>query len=188
MIIIGITGTLGAGKGTIVEYLISKGFHHYSAREFLISKLKERGLEINRDSMTQIANKLRKEFGPAYVIDKLYDNAVLQGENCVIESIRTIGEVEMLRKKDNFYLFAVDADQNLRYSRIKQRKSHTDDISFEKFVSDEEREMNSKDENSQNLRATIERADFVFQNNKSIEDLNIKIEEVLVKILKENNK
>lgn len=187
MIIIGITGTLGAGKGTIVEYLISKGFHHYSAREFLISKLKERGLEINRDSMTQIANKLRKEYGPAYVIDSLYDNAVLQGENCVIESIRTIGEVEMLRKKDNFYLFAVDADQNLRYSRIKQRKSQTDNISFEKFISDEEREMNSLDENSQNLRATIERADYVFQNNSTIEALNKSVEEVLDKILNKIN-
>ena len=93
----------------------------------------------------------------------------------------------MLRKKDNFYLFAVDADQNLRYSRIKQRKSHTDDISFEKFVSDEEREMNSKDENSQNLRATIERADFVFQNNSTIEALNKSVEEVLDKILNKIN-
>ena len=36
MIIIGITGTLGAGKGTIVEYLVGKkGFKHYSVRELL---------------------------------------------------------------------------------------------------------------------------------------------------------
>ena len=33
MIIIGITGTLGAGKGTIVDYLVKqKGFVHYSVR------------------------------------------------------------------------------------------------------------------------------------------------------------
>ena len=35
MIIIGITGTIGAGKGTIVELLIKKGFKHYSVRDFL---------------------------------------------------------------------------------------------------------------------------------------------------------
>lgn len=36
MHIIGITGTLGAGKGTIVEYLKDKkGFAHFSVREFL---------------------------------------------------------------------------------------------------------------------------------------------------------
>jgi len=33
--IIGITGTLGAGKGTIVEILKKKWFGHYSVREFL---------------------------------------------------------------------------------------------------------------------------------------------------------
>ena len=36
MITIGITGTLGAGKGTIVDYLIEKrGFVHYSVRAFI---------------------------------------------------------------------------------------------------------------------------------------------------------
>ena len=33
-IIIGITGTLGAGKGTVVEYLKKKSFKHYSVRSF----------------------------------------------------------------------------------------------------------------------------------------------------------
>ena len=37
MIIIGITGTLGAGKGTIVAYLIeTRQFMHYSVRRYLI--------------------------------------------------------------------------------------------------------------------------------------------------------
>ena len=36
MRIVGITGTLGAGKGTVVEYLTQqKGFKHYSARGLL---------------------------------------------------------------------------------------------------------------------------------------------------------
>ena len=37
MKIIGITGTIGAGKGTIVDYLVKqKNFKHYSVRNFLI--------------------------------------------------------------------------------------------------------------------------------------------------------
>lgn len=179
MIIIGITGTIGAGKGTIVEYLESRDFLHFSAREFIVSKVKERNLSINRDSMTLIANELREKHNPAYIIENLYNIAKEKGNNCVIESIRTIGEVEMLKDKENFYLFAIDADIELRYSRIRQRKSETDNISFEKFLEDEKREMQSSNPNSQNLRACIERSDYLFLNNSSIEDLNQKLEETL---------
>ncbi|HEX3095769.1 MAG TPA: AAA family ATPase, partial [Patescibacteria group bacterium] len=45
MIIIGITGTAGSGKGTVVEYLVSKyGFKHYSARGFITEELVRRNL------------------------------------------------------------------------------------------------------------------------------------------------
>ena len=57
-------------------------------------------------------------------------------------------------------LFAVDADQRLRYERITARKSATDSVSFDKFAADEAREMDSAgDPNKQNLRACIEAAD-----------------------------
>ena len=37
--IIGITGTLGAGKGTVVDFLKEKGFRHFSVRDYLIKIL-----------------------------------------------------------------------------------------------------------------------------------------------------
>ena len=43
MNIIGITGTIGAGKGTIVDYLVKeKGYVHYSVREFLAEEVDAR--------------------------------------------------------------------------------------------------------------------------------------------------
>jgi dephospho-CoA kinase len=71
MIIIGITGTLGAGKGTIVDYLIQEeDFEHYSVRGFLLEEMKKMGMPENRDSMTRLANKLRAAFGPSYITDQ----------------------------------------------------------------------------------------------------------------------
>lgn len=180
MIIIGITGTNGAGKGTIVECLVNKyNFKHFSARDFITKEIQARGMEVNRDSMVAVANDLREKNGPGYVAEELFKNALESGENCIIESIRTIGEIESLRNKGKFVLLAVDADPRLRYERITQRLSKTDDVTYEKFLSDEEREMTSDDPNKQNLRKCIELADFLIKNDGTIDDLNKEIENIL---------
>ena len=183
MLIIGITGTLGAGKGTIVEFLTSqKGFVHYSVREFLKKKLLEIGLETNRDTLTMVANQLREANSASYVTDQLYEEALQSGSNCIIESIRTPGEIASLRKTGNFVLFAVDADPKIRYKRIYLRGSETDKISYEVFIANEAREMQSTNPNHQNLAACIQLADFVFSNNGTVSDLQESVEGVLCKL------
>lgn len=183
MITIGITGTLGAGKGTIVDYLIEKkGYVHYSVRAYLTEEIKRRGLEVNRDTMTMVGNDLRATHSPSYIVEQLYEKAQASGKNCIIESVRTPGEVAALRGKPNFYLFAIDADPKVRYERIVIRGSETDHVSFETFIANEQREMTSDDPNKQNLKVCIDQADYCFDNGGSIEELRNKVEVVLQQI------
>lgn len=180
MIIIGITGTIGAGKGTVVDYLKERhGFLHFSVREYLTDILKKEGKPVNRDTFTARANQLRYENHPAFIIEELYHLAEIQGKNAILESIRTSGEIELLRSKGNFYLLAIDATPELRFNRILQRNSETDKISFDKFKSDEKREMNSTDPNKQNLQACIAGADHVILNQGSIKELESNVESFL---------
>lgn len=180
MITIGITGTLGAGKGTVVEYLAhKKNLAHYSVRDFLREELEKRRMPVNRDTLTAIANTLRAKHGPAYLIEQLLLKAKTANNNCIIESIRTPGEVESLRKHENFFLLAVDADTRLRYKRIRSRNSETDQVSYHRFLHNEEREMHSTDPNKQNLAACIHLADYVIVNNGSLKNLHRSIEDFL---------
>lgn len=108
--IIGIAGTIGAGKGTVVDFLVKeKGFTHVSARMIWTRELEARGLPVNRDSMTKLANELRAEHGPAYFMEQAL-SVKSDNSSVVIESVRTVGEVELLRRNGGV-LLAVDADQ-----------------------------------------------------------------------------
>jgi dephospho-CoA kinase len=183
MIIIGITGTLGSGKGTIVKYLVrEKGFTHYSVREYLLEEIRKRNLPENRDSMVMVANELRQNNSPSYITDQLFKQALKQNSDVIIESIRTPGEAESLRSKGEFYLFAVDADPKIRFNRIKLRNSETDQIDFDTFIANEKREMTATDPNKQNLNKCREMADFVFMNDGNREDLNQAVDNVLTQI------
>ena len=188
--IIGISGTLGAGKGTVVEFLKERGFAHYSVREFLVEEILKRGLDVNRDNMVSVANDLRAKFGAAYIVEELHGRAMERGGDCVIESVRCVGEVEALREKSKvqspkskvgFVLWAVDADVESRYARIVERGSSTDMISFDDFVRQEGSEMKNENPLKQNLKACIEMADVCFRNDWTIGELKGKVLKALDK-------
>ena len=180
--IIGLTGTLGAGKGAVADYLVKeKGFSHHSVREFLIQEIKRRGMPVDRDSMVIVANDLRAKQGPSYMIEQLYEHAKQKGGDAIIESIRAPGEAEAIKKKGGV-LFAVDAKQELRYSRIRSRASETDDVSFEQFKQNEQREMASEDPNRQNISRCISMADRIISNNGTIDDLKKEVDRILEEI------
>ena len=163
---------MGAGKGTIVNYFVNNhGFKHFSVRKYLSDKLDEYGLFVNRKNMVDLGNKLRADNHPAYIVEQLYLLAKESGGNCVIESIRTPGEVKFL-KQFSFYLLAVDADVRKRYDRVVGRGSVTDMVSFDGFIADEKREMGSSDPNKQNIGECIRLADMIFYNSGSVDDLH----------------
>ena len=178
--IIGITGKAGAGKGVVVDYLVQqKGFKHFSARGFIVEEIEKRGLSVDRENMIAVANDLRAKHSPSYIIESLYAQALERGGDAVIESIRTPGEVEALKGAQDFCLFAIDAPVDMRYERIKARRSETDFVTFEKFKAEDDLESFSTDPTKQNVSVCITMADFVFKNFGTVEELYEKVDKVL---------
>lgn len=174
--IIGITGTDGAGKGEVVDYLKTKGFVHYSARDLIVAEIKKRGLEVHRPQMKLVGNALREEFGGDMLIAKsLLQKETDGSKDCIIESLRTVDEANSLHTKGGV-LLAIDADQRLRYERIHGRGSETDNISFKEFVEQDEAESVSDNPAEQNKKAVMQLADHVIMNDGTIEELHAKVE------------
>lgn len=180
--IIGITGTLGAGKGTVVEYLVSKkGFKHFAVSDtFLVGEAKKRGLEPARIVRQDIANEFRTK-GPTKLMEAVYEMArpsIEAGEKVIIEPQHTVGEVEFIKSIGGVEL-AVDADLAARYERIRKRGGSKDNVIFEEFKRVEDLEMASNDPNKNNLRAASAAADIHLTNNGTQEELFKQVEEAL---------
>jgi dephospho-CoA kinase len=175
--LIGITGTNGAGKGAVVEYLVAaKGFSQYSARTVILDEIHNRHLPEDKETMREVANDLRKEHGSSYIIERLYELA--KGDSsAVIESVRTIGEAEFL-KKLGARIIAVDGDKKLRFERIAQRDDGKAP-DFETFSDIEDREMASADPWDMNVFGVMQLADARIENNGTLEELHAAVDAAL---------
>jgi dephospho-CoA kinase len=179
--IIGITGTNGAGKGTVVEYLVKqKNFAHYSGRAFITEEIVKRGMPVNRDSTNLVGNDLRKTYGPGYIAEQQLARAQVKGGDAIIESIRAIGEAEFLKSKGAL-IWGVDADRRVRYERSVLRGTDLDKISFEKFCEQEDREMAQTEKFDMNIRGVFALADTILTNNGTPKELYAQVEEALKK-------
>ena len=178
--IIGITGTIGAGKGTVVEYLKSKGFAHYSSSGLLTEILKERGEMIDRDGMARTAREIRAK-DPNGVPKLTYERLKKDNpKSAILEALHTVGEAEFIRSVGGVIL-GVDADINIRYRRISKRGSEKDNVTFEKFVEQAKREDDGTEESGHNIRGVLKIADAVVTNNGTQEELFVQVEKALQK-------
>lgn len=177
--IIGITGTDGAGKGTAVEYLKTKGFIHYSAREFLVEEIKKRDLPMSRNQMRLMGNEFREKYGNEFIVKRALEIIDKEGvEKAIIESIRATGEAEYLIQEGGV-LLSVDAKPEIRYERVQSRQSESDKISFKEFVEYEEVEKDDGLKNGLNKAAVMKMADFTILNDGRVEELFEQVEQVL---------
>lgn len=185
--IIGITGTLGAGKDEAAKFFVKHGFIYHSCSDIIRNECRKNGIPIERDNLIKMGNDLREKYGPEILTKMIIERSIASNEAyTLVVSIRNPSEVEELRKQKDFVMIAIDAPIELRYERIKSRQRPEDHVSFEKFKEQEDREC-AGDKNKQQLNKVIEMADYKIINDKTLLELQQKLEDLL-DYLKQKNK
>lgn len=181
--IIGLTGENCAGKGTLAEHLMKKGFCYLSLSDVIREELTAEGKEITRENLIAKGNSLREEFGPGILAKKtllkVKDNANV---NYVIDSIRNPLEVEELKKRKDFTLIYVTASSELRFERMKSRGREADPKTFDAFMRIEQLEAKNSEKTKQSITDTAKMADHRIENEGDLAALYDSVDRTLAQV------
>lgn len=176
---VGITGTFAAGKGEVVRILKAKGFKHYGFGDLLRERVNAAGKNPDVPTTTAFANELRLKHGPDYLAKELLHKLEREApEDAVLESIRTLGELNALRKLPGFLLVSIDAPREIRYERLQGRGRRDNLNTFEEFCHWEDKQLEGKG-HEQQLLAVMDEADIQLVNIGNLEELREQVEENL---------
>lgn len=178
-LILGITGEIASGKGTVAEYLVKN--HNATSHRFstmLRDVAKRMHLEESRENLQKLSTLFRDNFDDNHLSRVIYED--VKGDESsliVIDGVRREGDIEFLEQLPDFELVYLEADMKTRYDRITQRGENVDDNgkTFEEFEADHQREAELQ------IKKLKEKADIVLDNNSSLDDLYKQLDDLVKK-------
>lgn len=182
-----LTGMPGAGKSSVADSLKERGFYVISMGDVVRDEARLQNMDLTDTNLGNLMLKLRKEIGQGaishLIIKKMaYENNNLNRKIVVIDGIRSIHEVEVLKNIGNVKLLAIHASTDTRYKHIKQRARSDKPLSEEDFAIRDRREL------TVGISEAIALSDESLSNNNlTIEDLKEKAYEIIHKWINMNN-
>jgi len=169
--ILGISGTNGAGKDSVGEYLAKKhGWHFVSVTDILREEAVKRGLPPDRHSTHMISAEWRRSHGLGVLIDKAveaYKTEKKHYKGLAIASLRNPGEADEVHRLGGKVIW-IDADPKTRHQRVinSNRGRIDDQKTFEEFITEEQHQMrHSGDKATLSMEGVKAKADLFLDNN-----------------------
>ena len=159
-LIVCLTGMPGSGKSTIVSALKSKGIETLNLGDGVRAEAKRRNLEPSGDNLGKLMLQLREKNGPGAIANLLTDQIQNSQSNIIIiDGIRSIAEIEVLKNVGSVKLLSIEATADTRFKFLKARGRSDDPETKEKFAERDNREI------SVGIDQSISIADETISNN-----------------------
>lgn len=178
-LVIGLAGRIGSGKTSISKYIERKyGARQIKFSQILMDILDRLHVEKNRENLQKLGAGLRNVMGKDVIVNAFEkDLESLDADIIVIDGIRYMNEIEMLRRFENNILIFVDVPPEIRYERVRGReeKSGESSTSYEEFLKAEQRETERYIDRIRN------ESDYAIDNTDTLENFYDKVNEILKK-------
>lgn len=174
--ILGLTGTMGSGKGEVVKYLKSKGFEHYVYSDILREIAKNRNIEQTRANLQKLGTDIKRESRNKGILSKKLLKKI-KTDNAVVDGIRNRDEIIEL-KKEKAHIIAITAPQKLRFQRLRKRNRPGDPTTFNEFKRLDNLENRGKSK-GQEINKCLKMADSIINNNSTLEKLKEQADKIL---------
>jgi len=182
-LIVCLTGMPGAGKSTVAFFLQQKGFSIVTMGDAVREEAKRQGLKPTDINLGKLMLKLRQDLGPGavgHIVMQKLERDVVDSSNVVIDGIRSISEVEVLRKIGDVKLLAIHASQDTRFQHLTERGRSDAPANNHEFVGRDRREL------SIGISEAIALADETISNNDlTLDQLKQRACDIVKKWLKE---
>jgi dephospho-CoA kinase len=177
--IIAFVGMPGSGKSSAVAYLKQKGTPFVNFGQIILDEVTKRGLEINPENERIVREDLRKTYGMQVCAERslLTLQSLMSQNNTVgIDGLYSWEEYVFLKKHcQNVQIIHIFAERSLRYQRLSTRP-------IRPLTHDEAEKRDIAEIEHLNKGGPIAMADYIIENNGTMEELHEKLENLLTKL------
>jgi dephospho-CoA kinase len=175
-LVVGVAGRIGSGKSEISSYLSKNyGAGHHRFSQILEDILTRLHMPPDREALQRLGAALRSSISPDVLVNAFKADIEGAAEDIVVvDGIRYLNEVEMLREFNKSILIYTSVPREIRYERIQKRGERGENhLTLEEFMEAENRET------EKHLDEVNAVADIILDNSGSKMEFHKKIDEII---------
>jgi dephospho-CoA kinase len=183
-LIVLVTGMPGSGKSIVSRVARSMGIPVYVMGDVVREEAMRRGIEPTPANLNMLARRLREEYGPTIVAEKVAEKlrADCKHNIVLVDGVRSLDEVKVFEKLGRTIIIAIHASPRTRFERLRRRGRPGDPKTWEEFRQRDLTELGF------GLGGVIALADYMLVNEGSIEEFEERVRRLLDQIVSEAEK